>query len=105
MVKYKLFLPCGRRNVALVFKEGTYILEKRVDIIWAKIIELLVREFSAGKFLDGSMGKNQVEGGALMLNIIDIATERSGGVCLFALEKEPEVERSYKKKICEICLR
>lgn len=33
MVKYKLFLPCGRRNVALVFKEGTYILEKRVDII------------------------------------------------------------------------
>lgn len=50
MIEYKLFSPCGRRNVALVFKEGTCILEKRVDIIGAKIIELLVREFTAGKF-------------------------------------------------------
>lgn len=55
MVEYKLFSPCGR-SVALVFKEGTCILEKRVDIIVAKI-ELLVREFTSGKFLDGSMGK------------------------------------------------
>lgn len=57
-----------------------------------------MREFAAGKFLDGSMGKNRVEGGALMLSIGDIATERRGGFCLFALEKEPEVERGYKKK-------
>lgn len=39
-----------------------------------------------------------------MLSIGDIATERRGGFFLFALEKEPEVKRSYKKKICEICL-
>lgn len=58
MAKYEVFSPSGRRNVALVFEEGTYILEKRVNIIGAKIIELLVREFAAGKFLDGSMGKN-----------------------------------------------
>lgn len=32
-----------------------------------------------------------------MLSIGDIATERRG-FFLFALEKEPEVKRSYKKK-------
>lgn len=45
-----------------------------------------------------------------MLRISDIAAERRGGFCLFALEKGPEVERSYKKKsvksvyIKKVCL-
>lgn len=99
MVKYKLFSTCERRNVALVFKEGMCILEKRVGIIGAKIIELLLREFTAGKFLDGSIGKNWVEGGALMLSISDVATERRGSFVYLPSKKSLKLKGVTRKNL------
>lgn len=35
-VEYKVFSSTGRRKVVLIPEEGSRVLEKKVEIIWAK---------------------------------------------------------------------
>jgi len=44
------------------------------------------------------MGENELEARALTVSISEIATGRRACVCLSVLEKDPDTEKSYKKK-------